>query len=558
MFRKNTSFHQQELFGVCHQLTKKQQHLYDSSIEHYFFKNIFCKIDEKRFSVLYSSKSSRPNVPVNQLVGSLILKHLYDWTYEELFKNLTFNLLSRHAIGINRSDTDVFSEASLFNFQNRLWKHLADNGQDLLTEVFDGLTSNQLEHFGVKVDVQRGDSFLIGSNIVDYNRLRLIIEVLKRFYRILDQQDKIAYEAYFANYIRKSSGQYIYNVDKENLGDELSILGKHYHTLFKALKSKYAGVHVFKLFSRIYQEHFCITSDQITVRPSGELHSGILMSPDDPDATFRDKRSKKSKGFVGHLSETANPENQVQLITDVVIEPNNIGDAELLEKRLPEMIRKTPELNEYFTDGLYGGPKVDDILVPNNIKHYQTGIRGRPSYGGLRIYKKDDESIWVRCGGGQDIKSVKKRSWSVAFDNEICNKCPLSNRCKTRLMGVKKGKPKRMWYFTIKKIQAHLRFNNFKDLPEERKTLRASVEASIRQMQRGLSNGKVRVRTKKRVMAYMTLTAIATNLKRIHAYLDKHDKTFLNCFINWFLSSIYNLNIFYRANQKKIYLVLSQ
>ena len=39
-----------------------------------FADEIFPAIDEKRFSVLYSDKASRPNTPVNVIVSALIIK----------------------------------------------------------------------------------------------------------------------------------------------------------------------------------------------------------------------------------------------------------------------------------------------------------------------------------------------------------------------------------------------------------------------------------------------------------------------------------------------------
>ena len=96
MFKKNEGHKQLNIFAETNNLTIKQTKLWQKSKEHYFYKEIFTNIDEQIFSALYSSKLSRPNVPVNQLVGSLILKHLYNWTYEQLFTNL--NLIFSHAM----------------------------------------------------------------------------------------------------------------------------------------------------------------------------------------------------------------------------------------------------------------------------------------------------------------------------------------------------------------------------------------------------------------------------------------------------------------------------
>lgn len=38
---------------------------------------------EKRFSVLYSDKASRPNTPVNVIVGALIIKELFDYSDDD-------------------------------------------------------------------------------------------------------------------------------------------------------------------------------------------------------------------------------------------------------------------------------------------------------------------------------------------------------------------------------------------------------------------------------------------------------------------------------------------
>lgn len=49
-----------------------------------FADEIFPAIDEKRFSVLYSDKASRPNTPVNVIVSALIIKELFDYSDDEM------------------------------------------------------------------------------------------------------------------------------------------------------------------------------------------------------------------------------------------------------------------------------------------------------------------------------------------------------------------------------------------------------------------------------------------------------------------------------------------
>ncbi|MBN2520949.1 MAG: transposase, partial [Bacteroidales bacterium] len=494
------------------------------------------------FKVLYSNIKSRPNVPVNQLVGSLILKHLFNWTYDELFRNLNFNILTRYAIGIRSLDEDIFSEASIFNFQNKVIEHYVQTGRDLLTEVFDKLTASQLKEFGIKSDIQRGDSFLIGSNIFDYTRLQLLIEVLLRLYRILNKKDKQLYSGVLEKYTKQTAGQYIYRIQKEELPKEIEQLAKIYHDLYTGLEAKYREMYVFEIFKRVYVEHFVIIKNKVNVIPSGELNSAILMSPDDAEATFRHKRDNGSKGYSGHISETANTDNKLNLITDIVVVPNNVDDAKILEERLPEMINKTPELYEYHADGNYGSPSVDEIMENNNIVQIQTAMRGRKAYAKMEIKEGQKGTYWVTCEQGQRVKAEKaikgknaKRHKAI-FDYNKCLQCPLKDKCKSRIMGVKTNRPKRTWYFSDEKIRLHKRLQNINLIPEERRKLRANVEATVKEVKRGIKNGKVRIRGKERIKFYLSMTSIAVNLTRIHKYLIYNNlyfacneiKTFIN------------------------------
>jgi len=145
------------------------------------------------------------------------------------------------------------------------------------------------------------------------------------------------------------------------LPKEIEKLSKIYHELYIALKAKYKENRVFNIFERAYQEHFTIINNQLQIKSKEEITSGSLMAPDDSQATYRKKGNKRSKGYVGHISETAHPDNDINLITDAVVYPNNKDDAQILEERLPGMMDKTPELNEYFADGLYGSPKVEEL-----------------------------------------------------------------------------------------------------------------------------------------------------------------------------------------------------
>jgi len=74
MFKTNTKHLQPDMFSTVNQLPEKLKGKLETSWAGTFYREVFARIDEEVFSVLYSEKDSRPNVPINLLVGLEILK----------------------------------------------------------------------------------------------------------------------------------------------------------------------------------------------------------------------------------------------------------------------------------------------------------------------------------------------------------------------------------------------------------------------------------------------------------------------------------------------------
>ena len=67
--------------------SKRKQKILEKSWEKPFSDIIFSNIDEMIFAPLYSDKrNSRPNAPVNVIVGALILKELNGLTDDEIIE----------------------------------------------------------------------------------------------------------------------------------------------------------------------------------------------------------------------------------------------------------------------------------------------------------------------------------------------------------------------------------------------------------------------------------------------------------------------------------------
>ena len=397
MFRKNTTHLQRSFFDIESQLSESKKKKIRESEEYNFYQLIFKKIKEENFAVLYSKNGSRPNSVVNIMVSAIILAYRKGWTIKEMLKQIDFNLLTRTALGLNKMDDAAFCEATFFNFQNRLLKHFVETGENLLETVFDGLTKEQLKKLKIKTDIQRSDSFMAMSNIRNYGGVQLLVEMLLRLYRVLKEEDKERFKDKLSDYTKQTSGQYIYKLERAEIPKELEKLGELYHKLHKALREGYKEVEIFSVFERVYQEHFTIVKNKVTVKKNEELHSGIIQSPDDIYATYRKKDKKIGKGQSVNVTETANPENELDLLTDIAVKPNNTDDSDILNGRIETLKEKTPDLKELHTDGGYGSEDNDRKFEELKITHIQTAVRGRKSKVEMKIEEITEGEYEVPC-----------------------------------------------------------------------------------------------------------------------------------------------------------------
>lgn len=233
-----------------------------------------------------------------------------------------------------------------------------------------------LKELLLKANIQRTDSTLISSNIKKYSRVQLLIEVLLRLERILDKTDEALFKTQLKAYSKNGSDKYVYGLKSKDLPHELENLGKLYHAIHIQIKDKYDNEQEFINFERVYKEHFVVIEQQVGVKPGNELHSGMLQSPDDQDATYRKKKEEESKGYTINATETANP---IQLINDIAVNPNNIDDSKILNQRIDTIKDKTQEIEEMHTDGGYGSEDNDDKFEELEITQITTAVRGGES-----------------------------------------------------------------------------------------------------------------------------------------------------------------------------------
>ena len=516
MFKSNS---QLGLFSFKTELCKMQQDLLENSREKWFYNLILKNIKEDNFKPLFSKKASRPNVAVNILVSSLILKELKGISYDELMESVMFDLRFKVALGLDSIDEVPFSRGTLFNFQNRILDHELQTGINLIEQVFDNLTAQQIKQLSLKADIQRTDSTLISSNIRKYSRIQLLIEVLIRLERILDETDKQLIGEQLRAYLEIGSGKYVYGLKSDDLPRELEKLGKVYLTVHTEIngKEKYKRKKEVINFERVYKEHFVVVDYEISSKPTEELNSGMLQSPDDQEATYRKKKEEQSKGFTINGAETANPDNLIQLITDIAVNPNKIDDTVILNNRIDKIVAKTPELNEIHTDGGYGSEDNDKKFESLKITQITTAVRGRESEIEKKIEQigQNPDVYMVGCPGQTATSTPTKQRYKVRFDINTCKDCPLKENCQI-------FKNNGRYYFNHEDYLQGKRNSNIRNIPKERRKIRPNVEALMKEFKTRTRNGKTKVRGLFKTSLFAFNVGIAINFGRIFRCIVKN------------------------------------
>ena len=107
---------------------------------------IFPAINEDRFSVLYSeNRGSRPNNPVNAVVGSLILKELLTLTDDELLASILCDIRFQYALHTTSFKEQPFSDRTFSRFRERLYLYERETVKDLLQEDMESMAAVFIE-----------------------------------------------------------------------------------------------------------------------------------------------------------------------------------------------------------------------------------------------------------------------------------------------------------------------------------------------------------------------------------------------------------------------------
>lgn len=517
MFKQSFKHKQREIFDWDFSLPNQSK--LSKSIWHTLRSEVFEKVNESAFRVLFPSHTGRPNSPINEIVTLLVIKELYAWSFRELEDQMYWNIGVMYACGVTIGESTV-SLRTLCNFIQYLREYQDETGIDLFNLEFNRLIKGQIESFRLNTKIARTDSTQIATNVVAYNRLQLVIESIKRLHRVISEMDQQYISMLCPDYIKYDADNYVSLLTSDDVKAEFPKAGACILSIIGQFKDKYEDKPEWQMLIRIFGEQYDVdTSDddgpKASMKSSDKKTSNDVRAIDDPEATLRHKSGVNNLGYVANVIETSDPEADLNLICDVTLCTNNTSDGEMLRDALDDLVsQRLTELEELHFDGGYGGPILDDKLRKHSINCVQTGIRGVKCDASMHVELVKD-TYYVTCAEKQRIACVRgRKGYNATFDRSKCELCSRFSKCPARQL--KSGNY--VYYLKDNDIPKRLRLSYINTIPMNRRSLRSGVEATIRQFKCKTKAGKTRLRGLYRHKLWFTMLALAINIKRIFNY----------------------------------------
>lgn len=248
---KENSYQQISLTDSFSVLTAREQKALENSWAKVFADEIFPAIDEKRFSALYSNKASRPNTPVNVIVGALIIKELFDYSDDEMVENLMLDFRLQYALHTTSFEEQPLSNKTLSRFRKRCYEYETLYNQDLYHDCVRDLSSSIAKLIGISGKVRRMNSMMIESNIRRLSRMELIYTCISKFATYLNKTEGPILPDALAHYADPNDyNRVIYHQRSTDANDRMKQLLADADALLALCGPEYRDATEYELFVR--------------------------------------------------------------------------------------------------------------------------------------------------------------------------------------------------------------------------------------------------------------------------------------------------------------------
>jgi hypothetical protein len=504
----------------------------------YTFKNkILPLIDENKFRHFYSDTTGRPNASIKTMVSLLIFMGMekLSWRAVEYQFQRRFDWMIATNTPLDKSQID---HTTIFQFYQRL------EDDNTVREFFIEVTDQFIKACGTSLDKQRTDSFFIHGWLRILSRYGLFKESIRKFLQALKKQK----QGLYAKIKKELSQEYLEKdfdlteKDKDLAHRKITLMAKDLFRIKSAFENhkQIKNYETFQTLCKVFSQQ-CEVKENDVQEPEiiikDKPDTDTICTPHNTEARYVRKVKQKITGDKAFVTETCDPENQTQFITDIEVTASTKHDSKEqaeIQKRLFENGYK-PE-KQYADAGFVNGQTImesqeNEIELEGPTAGRSQSFEAYESKG--RRYDAgdfetiiDDESkelTIVKCPNNQEPKDQKRSSKTgkviVHFDINICTVCKHAKRCPVTI-----GKRKATYKVEESEYIGATRHHQYMSDPEYRKecAVRAGAEATVSELTRSHGMRKSRHRKRSRTKLQLLFAAIACNVKRFIKHGDNY------------------------------------
>ena len=437
-FRPNDpNVQQTSVLDAATLMSEREKKFMNRSWAKYFADYIFPNIDEQVFAKLYSDVVSRPNTPVNVIVGGLLLEQLTNQSDDDMIASMMFDLRYKVALHTTGMAEQPISDRTFGRFRERCENHRLETGEDLLHDCIVKLSAQMAEIMKIDRSLRRMDSMMISANIKRMSRLELLYHCTAKMVLYLQKaQEQIPEELH--HYLDKEDENLtLYHNKTDDTSSKIDrILADDTILVKLCTGGKYDEVTEYQLLLRVLNEQTVLQEDgSYRLKEAGDptMTGSILQNPSVPEATFRTKAGKEHRGYVANLVEEKGEDSS--LVTDYQVEQNIHSDSEFMDEYI-DNIGQQDEKVTVVADGAYSGKAQEEHAGDNNVEIFTTNLTGKEAKDIAADFEFNEDGTRVtRCPNGKEPKSCscsKAGICTVSFHKSDCENCPYRDQCQPK------------------------------------------------------------------------------------------------------------------------------
>ncbi len=501
-----------------------------SGWQHLFRCTILKLLPAKALGEHFHPEMGRPTKELYSMAGLLFVMEFRDWTHEEAADAYMFNADLQYALNLKPEDQSLC--------RRTLERYIAlFRNDELAQEIMHDVTAELVKLLDLDVSKQRLDSTHIESNMAKFGRIRLMATAVRRFLIQLKRHDEQGYSEIREGVRQRyeATPQAIFGwkkLDDDGVNDLRQSVAEDLAYLVESFRHDHVlGVRAaYQMMVKVFEQQCEVVAERVAVRkhPGGE----IVCNPSDPEATLD---GHKGSGYQVQLLETCGADNAVQLIVSAIPETACQTDSAALAVVIEDLKASGFEPSELLADTAYGGDENHsrclaegiDLITPtpgkcpeNQVDSERFTVADFTLEPGVQIGPWGREIPNPKCvacpAGIEPHRSFYDHGMEqieILQFPEVCNACPLRERCPTR-----DASGWKIVTISLKQVRLINRRRRERTPEFQRKYRnRSGIESTNSLLKRVTGLGRLRVRGQKSVFMSIYLKVAGWNVLRAAA-----------------------------------------